>query len=121
MVWVHRNLNRAYWTVRDDPFVISHVESLNLEACEIIVQPGAQARARPNGQRNVRAYVKGRIMPPPVSHPLFGSSTTFFAFRDDAFMSDCGEVITAASAHFDTSGHLWVTLHGTLPAPAPWE
>ncbi len=90
IVEVYKNLHTGLWSVRDPRTkrVIGHTDQIFLREVDFTVQRGGRDRARRDKQRNVHAWVRGRVTTKPgkgqahefTYNPFIYNS---FVYRDD--------------------------------------
>ena len=92
---VHRNLNRACWSVTRPGARVAHVEAIQLEGATFVVQPGGRARVLRTGVRAVHAYAKG-MEAHPADIPPGAVRVTYNPFRAPTFTTETGSPVVRA-------------------------
>jgi len=59
---VYWNSTRKKWSLRRQGRVAAHATSLALRGCTFHIQPGAQARVRSSGKKEVHAWIRGEVV-----------------------------------------------------------
>lgn len=104
MPTVHRNLNRATWSVKDAPgSPVRHADAVALENVRFVVQAGGRARVLARKVRAVHAYAAGT--PAEVIDPAGMTEVTYNPYRSPTFTTRDGTPVTSAAlVVFHTDG-----------------
>lgn len=110
-VKVHYNRPKKMWAIKEGSKPTYYLDSLVLANCKWVVQRGGSATAKRTKQRNVHAYVKGRI----VSHLPDDAGATGWScvahynpFKDDTFKDVLGnKVLKSRFTKFRTDGRAY--------------
>ncbi|WP_449409742.1 hypothetical protein [Methylobacterium komagatae] len=111
---VYYNRTRDLWSVRRRRLVIEHTPSVVLMDCRLHAGESARLRCERTGQRDVHAWVRGRLAdgPRPPDAIRIGYRPAQPGFR----RRDTDEIVTAASAvWFEPDGTAWAA----NPIPSP--
>ncbi|GJD65787.1 hypothetical protein [Methylobacterium frigidaeris] len=94
MTEVYWHTRRRLWSIREGGRVVAHAPRVCLVDVTLVVKPGAVARIRLRGQREVCAWASGRRVP---ARALWGGEEPlrFSPFRDDAFVDGWGQPMAA--------------------------
>ena len=94
MIDAYWNRRKGLYSLRQNGRVIGHEPALCLIEVTLVVKPGAIARIRRTGQREVCAWATGQLVP---VRPEVGDEEylEFNPFRDDAFLDEEGKPVHA--------------------------
>ena len=62
-VYIYRNLNKKgiVYTIKQFGLIVGHTTCIGLKNVEFVINKSEQNRAKKNNQRNVHAFIKGKI------------------------------------------------------------
>jgi len=106
---IYRHLRLKVWSVRDRATgkVVAHEDVAIVRDATFVVQPGGRRRVLAEGQKNVHAFVRGRLSPmaaerqrsnPDLFRPAYWRAVKYNPFKANHFRyEDTGEQVTTAS------------------------
>lgn len=108
VVSVYRNLRTGRWSIRQSGLVVAHGADFGLELNSVIVRSGGLARVRARRQREVFAWLNGRLLDAPRANGT-RVRVRFDPYTDDTFRPETGGPLTPGEhVQFTASGGCYV-------------